>query len=242
MFFNSKYKRLLREDIIEMIESYIIENNLRINDRLPSELEMCSMWNLNRMTLRSAIKRLTEEGALYVKEGSGIFVGNGKLEFKLQDMKSFTNSIKSIGEELHTEVISFNIIESNKIISKKLHLLLGNKIYELIRLRYINNIPMFLEKSYLDVSKYPNLDNYDFSKYSLYDVLEKLYNINLHSGMEYIDISYVNEHEASLLKIKEGTPVFFLQGVVNDENDMPLEYFESIVRSDKIKYSSQLSC
>ena len=56
-----------RDEAIEKIENYIIQNHLKPGDRLPSERSMCDMWDFNRSTLRSAIKQLILEGKIYNK-------------------------------------------------------------------------------------------------------------------------------------------------------------------------------
>ena len=54
-----------RDEAIEKIENFIIHNQLKPGDRLPSERSMCDMWDFNRSTLRSAIKQLILEGKIY---------------------------------------------------------------------------------------------------------------------------------------------------------------------------------
>lgn len=44
-----------REQALEQIMAYILENKLSADDKLPPEREMCQMWGVNRCTLRSAI-------------------------------------------------------------------------------------------------------------------------------------------------------------------------------------------
>ena len=54
-----------REQALEQIMAYILENKLSADDKLPPEREMCQMWGVNRCTLRSAIAALTEQGIVY---------------------------------------------------------------------------------------------------------------------------------------------------------------------------------
>ena len=49
-----------REQALEQIMAYMLENKLSADDKLPPEREMCQMWGVNRCTLRSAIAALTE--------------------------------------------------------------------------------------------------------------------------------------------------------------------------------------
>ena len=59
------YKPRPKELATEYLESYILENNLKAHDRLPPERELSQMWNLNRVTLRSAIASMEAAGRLY---------------------------------------------------------------------------------------------------------------------------------------------------------------------------------
>ena len=68
-----------RDFATELVESYIIDNKLKPGDRLPSERDMCRMWDLNRTTLRNAIQRLVSDGMLYCRMGSGTYVSKPKL-------------------------------------------------------------------------------------------------------------------------------------------------------------------
>ena len=74
-----------REEATELIECYIRRMDLQPYERLPSERELCQLWNLNRSTLRNAIRKLTEEGRLYSVKGSGTYIAPSKLERNLQD-------------------------------------------------------------------------------------------------------------------------------------------------------------
>ena len=59
------YGNRTRNEAIEKIESYIIKNKLAPHEKIPSERDLCEMWDFNRTTLRSAIQHLIIEGKLY---------------------------------------------------------------------------------------------------------------------------------------------------------------------------------
>lgn len=236
-----EFCRRPREEAIEKIEFYIIKNKLKPHDKLPSERDMCFMWGFNRTTLRGAIQNLITLGKLYNRKGSGTYVAPDKLERNLQDLKPFSETVAEAKRTLKTKVLSIRILESTKQISKKLKILLGHKVLELIRMRVVDEEPIMIEISYLDYERFKGLNKYDFSKESLYKVLEEIYNIKIEKGSEKISITYATEEEAELLQIKEGTPLYFLTGVVTDEQGIPIEYFKSVSKADKIRFSCVLS-
>ena len=235
-----EFKNRPREEAREKIEDYIAMHGLKAHDKLPSERDLCELWGYNRMTLRSAIQTLIMEGILYSKTGSGTFVALSKISRNLQDLKSFSETIEETGRTLETIVLSTRIIECNKQISTKLNLKIGHKIFELIRLRKIDSEPVMIETTYVDYEKYRDFNTHDFSNESLYKIIEDSYGTTIKDGQEKIGITYATEEESQLLGITVGSPVFFLTGVVNDVNHTPIEYFKSIARSDKIRFSSTL--
>lgn len=229
-----------RDEAIEMLECYIIENKLVPHTKLPSERDLCEMWEFNRTTLRFAIQRLIIEGKLYNKKGSGTYVAEPKLIRNLQTLKALSSEVVQSGKELTNKVVSFDIIESNKQLTKKMYLPLGHKLYALSRLRFIDNEPVTIETSFMDYERFKNIKLHDFSKESLYSVIEKDCEVKIFEGEERIGIAYATEYEAELLQIEPMQAVFYVDGIVYDIDQKPVEYFKSIIRADKIKFASIL--
>lgn len=230
-----------RVEAVERIESYIGEMNLAPHDKLPSEREMCDMWELNRTTLRSAIRSLIDEGRLYNKVGSGTFVAEPKLTRNLQDMLPFSKLVANSGRTLRSKVLSARVMECNKQISQRLKLPLGHSLFELVRLRLIDDEPVLIETAYLDCARHVGIERVDFSKASLYATLEKKFGTVVRKGQEQLGLTYATEEEARLLGIQKDSPLFRLIGVSSEEDGTPVEYFESVLRVDMIRFASVLT-
>ncbi len=235
-----EYRSRPRDAVAEKIECYIIENGLTAHQKLPSERDMCKMWGFNRTTLKSAIHRLVAEGIVYNRMGSGTFVAPQKLVRNLQDVQGFGNVAQSAGRQLGTRLIKAGVREANKQIAMKMKLPLGHKMFELVRVRLLENIPVLLEMSYIDSQRCCGIETYDFSEVSLYHVLEDSYGISIAQGVEKLNVTYTDEEEAELLGIPEGAPVIYQTGVVADAENIPIEYFKSIARSEYIRFASIL--
>ena len=236
-----EFRNRPREEAGEKIEHYILQNQLKPHDKLPSERDLCEMWGFNRTTLRSALLRLIQDGKLYNKRGSGTFVAPLKLNRNLQDLKSFSATVEETGRGLATDVLSKRVIESNKQIAKQLCIVLGHRVLELIRMRKIDGEPVMIETTYLDYERYQGLEQHDFSKESLYNVMEQNYGTSISNGTQKLSITYAEAHEAELLKVEEGRPLYYLTGLVKDEENIPVEYFKTVARVDKIRFSSTLT-
>ncbi|MFV0361851.1 MAG: GntR family transcriptional regulator [Suipraeoptans sp.] len=229
-----------REEAIETLENYILGQSLKPGDRLPSERLMCDMWDLNRSTLRSAIKQLILEGKLYSKTGSGTFVAKKRLVRNLQDSEGFYSTVEKANRKVETEVLEMCLCETSKRLGKKMKLPLGHKLIKLTRLRYLDDIPVMYETVFLDAVWFKGIENFDFSRLSLYQVIKDNYNVEAYKGSEKISIAACNETEAKYLQVEVGAPAICQSGITMDENERTIEYFKSITLSEYVSFGSEL--
>lgn len=67
-------KVLLSEKVAEDIQRMIVENKIKPKDKIPNEMELASMLNVSRSTIREAIKILLSRNILEIKRGKGTYV------------------------------------------------------------------------------------------------------------------------------------------------------------------------
>lgn len=64
----------LYEQVCELIETRIIEGDLSVGDKLPTENEMAEMYQVSRTVIREAMKVLKEKGRIETRVAKGTFV------------------------------------------------------------------------------------------------------------------------------------------------------------------------
>jgi len=67
-------QRRLSDDIIERIETLILEGSFRAGERLPAERALAEEFGVSRPSLREAIQKLVARGLLISRHGGGTFV------------------------------------------------------------------------------------------------------------------------------------------------------------------------
>jgi len=99
--------RNLKEDKLYIqafreIRSYIIRNELKPGDLLPTEQNMCQMLGISRNVLREAIKSMELMGMISSCPGRGTMIKEFNLDFIFQNVLFFTvgDEKRSIGEML----------------------------------------------------------------------------------------------------------------------------------------------
>ncbi len=67
----------LYEQIVNQIEAKIIDGDLKVGDKLPSEFELADQFEVSRTAIREAVKILRQKGQIDILPGKGTYVTNG---------------------------------------------------------------------------------------------------------------------------------------------------------------------
>ncbi len=69
-----KGKLSIADEIYNGILTRIIEGDWEIGSKLPSEHELCDLFDASRVSVRTALSRLSERGMIETRQGKGSFV------------------------------------------------------------------------------------------------------------------------------------------------------------------------
>jgi len=64
------------DEVVQQVESLILEGVLRVGDKLPGERDLASQLEVSRPILRDALRSLEERGLLNTRHGGGTFVAD----------------------------------------------------------------------------------------------------------------------------------------------------------------------
>ena len=230
------FTRVLTQDIVisNELKYYITSENLKEGDRLPSERDLCERLGVQRLTMRSALKVLLQEGWIVSKERSGYYVAKQRIQKDVSKIESTSYTISSQGFDMEIKLLEFKVLEVNKAMVEAMQIPLGTRVYYIKRLRLIDREPVSIEKSYIPVSAAPNLEQYDLEKYSLYQILEEQYHIVLHHSQQDIIVKHADEEACRLLELPDGSDVVEQRG--NVFGDTCMEYSESVMDIRRFQY------
>lgn len=92
--------RLLYEDIAHQIEGLIQQGTFQNGEKLPSEREWASNYQVSRNVIREVIGSLREKGFVEVKAGKGAYVTKPDSGVFTQTLKRMLRSDDSTGEDV----------------------------------------------------------------------------------------------------------------------------------------------
>lgn len=70
----------LKQMMIRELKQYIMENELKAGDKLPTERKLTELFGVSRSVVREALSYLENVGILYVRQGQGSFLQESNIE------------------------------------------------------------------------------------------------------------------------------------------------------------------
>lgn len=232
---NKESRIPLYYQLVDVITEMIEKGRLKENDQLPSERELCDIYDISRSTVRQAIQELEKEGYIYKIQGKGTFVSPKIFKQDLLEFYSFTEEMKKIGKTPRSKVLNFDIIECSEKLSRKMKIDIGDKVYIFTRLRLADDEPMMLETSYVPYERFPRLSKEQLQQRAMYDIFKTEYNTSFTGAEEIFQSVLTREYEAELLNYSVGLPSMMIERITY-EHERVIEYTKGIARGDRFKY------
>ena len=202
---------------------------------ISSENEMSHAYGVSRMTVRTVVTKLVQEGLLLRIPGKGTFVAEQKIEAKSLFYEGIREQLEHMGYEVTTKLLDVHISNGIKDVYQKLQIDYNSKVYVVQRLRLANEIPLSLHNSYIPMALARDLDKLNLVDEQLCFILSKNYNLNRVKLSEELESVSASESEAALLGIPVGYPLLLLQDTIIGQDGRPFEYAKVVFRGDKIK-------
>ncbi len=224
----------------EIVYEYLkdkIKNNLSANEKIPSENELCKLFDLTRTTVRQGINKLKNEGIIFSKQGSGYFVAEEKITYTLSKNTVFSKEILKLGKTPKIKILNIQKIESDNFILKKFSLKENQNLLKITLVRLVDDTPILIGYSYLNTNLTPKIDLKIVSTSSFTKTFEEygLEPIRNHSELEIVPS---NEKYMQILQMQNNLPLIKIASTsIDKKSGQIIEYVESYFRSDLVKIS-----
>jgi GntR family transcriptional regulator len=153
---------------------------------LPPEQILAKRFGVSRMTMRQANDVLEREGLIERQRGRGTFAVQNRLVKQEQETRSFSEEIRRRGGVPSSRLLSFKTTEASSALAVEFGITPGDPVYLIERVRLADGVPMALESVQITAHRCPNLERFNIVDYSLYQIFEEHYGIELARSEEEI--------------------------------------------------------
>jgi GntR family transcriptional regulator len=225
----------LREILREQLSSW------NAHGPIPSEAELCRMFDVSRTTVRKALEFLVYEGLLYRVQGKGTYVAPPKVPGRyVQVSEGFAEDMTLRGISYRTVVLEKELLPAPPAVASQLALPIGDEILRMRRLRYLGDETAHISTSHVPHRLCPGILDEDFTTQSLYCVMREKYGIRIHHGSRLIEVQMATDEEAELLGISPVKPLLIVIGAMYDEANAPVEFGWAKNRGDRSQLEIQV--
>lgn len=237
---NKNSKLPLYMQLVDIIMAKIEEGGYLEHDKLPSERELCELYDVSRITVRQTLQELEREGFIYKKHGKGSFVAPKIFDQSLLNLYSFTEEMKKLNKTPSSNVLDFELVQCSERLAAKLEIADGEGAYKVTRLRLADGEPLIYENSYVPASLFPGLTKTELENTPMYDIFREKYGVELTRAVEKFVAVKTRQEEAKWLKVSSDTPSMMIKRYAYSREQV-IEYTTSIARGDKFYYTVELT-
>lgn len=228
----------LYNKLISDIQSELTK--LKVGDRLPSERQLCQIYNVSRTTVRSAIADLELNGYIKRIQGKGTFVQRpSKNRQNLSHYYSFTEQTRKLGKTPKSVILEYHIEQADTMIQEIFKVSEDTSVIRFIRLRLADDEPMMVETTFMLYDDFADITKKWLEERPLYEILENHYARKIHKVRERFSASTLNRFYAEQLGRKINEPCLRISRYSYDADLRLIEYTVSYARADQFNYETE---
>ena len=208
---------------------------------IPSEIELAHIYDVSQGTVRKAIDELTAESILIRRQGKGTFVATHNEENVQLRFLRLTSSM-GIKEKLDNQLVSFSKEKASNQLAKTLNINSAATVISLKRVLTFNDKPLILDVIKIPAASFRGLtaERVVEKKGSMYRMYETDFGIRMLHADEKIKAVSANYEAASLLGVKEHSPLLSVERLSFTYDDQPIEWRLGLCITDKHYYRAEL--
>jgi len=224
-----------------ILKSKILSNELKGNERLPSEAELCTEYNVSRATVRQALSELMKDGLIYRDRGRGTFVIE-RAGLKPLLLKGTIENLIAAGKGSLIKVLEYKEVTPLSHVADILQLEPTQKVFQLEIVRFIPKGPFGYSFLYFPPSLGKMISPQELSETTeIITFVEGKMKTKVHRANQTIDVRLADKVVAESLSIKPKTPVLIIERDYYARDGSPMFTATTYFRPDLYKYRIELT-
>lgn len=216
------------------IRNKILNGEYLANQQVPFEKDLCVHYDASKMTVKKALDMLVSEGLIIKRQGSGTFVKD--LSAEAINHISLANQFRGTTalypeKKVYSKVLNFSIEKVPELAANQLNLASDSFVYDIHRVRYVDDMPTVMEKTYMPINLIPNLKEKNIEG-SIYGYIKDELCLNIQSAHRTITVRKATDFEVEELGMEMGDPVAVAEQVGYLDTGSAFEFSTSIHRYD----------
>ena len=227
----------LRLILRERLRSGVYERGLP----LPGERLLAEEFGVARVTVRSALARLEEEGLVVRLRGKGTLpAAQAEVPSHLKLRGGLLDNIVNMGLRTKVAVLEWRLVTSTSNVSAALELAAGARVLKVVRVRKFKGQPIAYTEVFLPDHLADAVTRSTLQDMPMLVALEQ-HGIRVESAEQTMGAALADLHVAKALKLAPGVPLLRVSRISRDDAGRPVQFLVGLYHPDRYEYHMQLS-
>ena len=206
---------------------------------LPPESELAAEFFVSRNTIREALTILKNEGLIERGPKVGTHVARRKYDHGLDALLGLKETFKNLGE-VRNEVRAAMPVTAPPSVASRLRLKHGEPAVFVERLRYLGDLPLSLDLTYLTPDIGSQILSHPLETNDLFALIEQVSGQRLGSASLAVEAITADAHSAATLQVPVGAALLMLERLTSLDDGKPVDLEYIRMRGDRITMRGNL--
>ncbi|MEO0944825.1 MAG: phosphonate metabolism transcriptional regulator PhnF [Pseudomonadota bacterium] len=220
--------------ISESLRRSISEGHYAEGEKLPTEAALGQRFGVNRHTVRHAIKHLIEEGLVYSRRGSGVFVLSKPLDYPLSGRVRFHENLLAAGRLPDRKMLSVEVRGASENDARRLDLRVGDAVAVAHTLSFADKTPVALAESRFPEARFPGLADALRERTSVTAAFAAVGINDYTRSSTRLTATNADATQALHLQLREGAPLLLSEALSRDAAGQNVEHGRTWFASERI--------
>src|SRR5690349_10841510 len=208
-------------------------------DGLPSEADLIEEFSVSRNTIREALAVLKTEGLIDRGTRVGTHVAVRKYDHGLDALVGLKETFKDYGE-VRNEVRAVLNVAAPPAVARRLRLEPGAQVVFIERLRYLGDLPLSLDLTYLAPDIGAEVLAHSLETNDVFALIEQVSGQRLGSATLALEAVSADRHSAATLQVPDGAALLMLERLTSLDDGRPVDLEYIRMRGDRITMRGSL--
>lgn len=208
-------------------------------DELPSENELSAEFAVSRNTIREALGILKHEGLIDRGPKVGTHIAQRKYDHRIDSLLGLKEAFKHVGE-VRNEVRAAMTVIAPPAVASRLQLEPGEQAVFIERLRYLGELPLSLDLTYLTPEVGTQILDHPLETNDLFALIEQVSGHRLGEASLALEAIPADAHSAATLQVPDGSALLMLERLTSLDDGRPVDLEYIRMRGDRITMSGHL--
>ncbi|GAA2439184.1 GntR family transcriptional regulator [Mycolicibacterium llatzerense] len=209
------------------------------SDGLPGEAELVAEFSVSRNTVREALAILKAEGLIDRGPRVGTHVAQRKYDHGLHALVGLKETFKDFGE-VRNEVRAATQLPAPAAVARRLQLGPGEPVVFIERLRYLGDLPLSLDLTYLAPDIGAAVLEHSLETNDVFALIEQVTAQRLGTADIALEAVSADPHTAATLDIPAGGAILMLERLTTLDDGRPVDLEYIRLRGDRITMRGNL--